>query len=237
MADFVGYYRVSTQKQGLSGLGLEAQQMSVKGYVESVQGRLIQAFTEVESGSVDARPELECAIAYAKKHKAVLVVAKLDRLARRISVIAKLVESGLDFVAADMPHANRLTIHIIAAVAEYEREVIGQRTKAALARAKAKGKRLGNPQVHLVAPKGVQVAKKRADEFARRIIPQIEAVRDQGITSYSRIALILNEYGVKTQRGKSWTAQGVKNVIARAAELESRHETSSAQNCESSTDE
>src|SRR5690606_14060816 len=119
-----------------SGLGLAAQQQAVEAYVKSVGGALIAAFDEVESAGDDARPQLASAVAYARQKKAMLVIAKLDRLARSVSFIASLMNSGLEFVAADMPQANRLTIHIIAAVAEYEREIISRRTKEALAKAK-----------------------------------------------------------------------------------------------------
>lgn len=230
MPDFVGYYRVSTRKQGSSGLGLDAQKQAVEAYVASVGGRLVGAFSEVESGGSDERPELDRATAFARQKKAMLVIAKLDRLARKVGFIAKLIDSGLDFVAADMPHANKLTIHIIAAVAEYEREVIADRTRASLARAKARGVRLGNPQASLQSARASEIAKKNADAFALRIFPQIDAVRAHGIRSLARIAVVLNEYGVKTQRGREWTAQGVKNVIGRAEALGSRGETGAKKN-------
>src|SRR5690348_9040720 len=157
MVDFVAYYRVSTQGQGNSGLGLDAQRAAVHAHVQQVGGGLIGEFTEIESGALDERTELNLALKQCRSQKALLVIAKLDRLARSVHFIAQLLNSGVEFVAADMPHANKLTIHIIAAVAEYEREVIAQRTKAALAAAKLRGVRLGNPRAAEAAHKGREI--------------------------------------------------------------------------------
>src|SRR5215813_5134904 len=134
---FVAYYRVSTQRQGRSGLGLEAQRRAVEEFLNGGHSKLVEAFTEVESGKrgVD-RPVLDQALASCRVHKATLVIAKLDRLARNVEFTAKLMNSDVEFVAVDFPQANRLTIHIMAAVAEHEREIISQRTKAALQAAK-----------------------------------------------------------------------------------------------------
>ncbi len=140
----VTYLRVSTDRQGQSGLGLDAQRAAVAAYVA---GRpVLGEFVEVESGRKDDRPQLAAALALCRQRRAVLVIAKLDRLARSVAFISNLMASGVEFVAADMPQANRLTVHILAAVAEHEREMISQRTKAALAAAKARGTRLGNPR-------------------------------------------------------------------------------------------
>ena len=137
---YVAYYRVSTARQGQSGLGLEAQQSAVESFCEP-----IESFTEVESGKLKQRPELMRAIAACKRHKAILVVAKLDRVARNVAFVSTLMESGVEFIACDNPNANRLTIHILAAVAEDEASRISERTKAALAAAKRRGVVLGNP--------------------------------------------------------------------------------------------
>jgi DNA invertase Pin-like site-specific DNA recombinase len=142
---FVAYYRVSTDRQGRSGLGLEAQQKAVMDYLNGGAWELVGEFIEVESGKRSDRPELARAIDACRKHKARLVIAKLDRLSRNLAFVATLMESGVEFLAVDNPHANKLTIHILAAVAEHEREAISERTKAALAAAKARGKRLGAP--------------------------------------------------------------------------------------------
>src|ERR671915_1397026 len=142
MEDCIAYYRVSTDRQGASGLGLAAQRQAVARFIGA--GHLVAEYTEVESGKKHRnRPQLLAALADCRPRRAVLLIAHRDRLARNVAFIANLMESGVDFVAVDMPMANRLTIHILAAVAEHEREMISQRTKAALAAAKARGKRLG----------------------------------------------------------------------------------------------
>ena len=141
---FVAYYRVSTEKQGRSGLGLEAQRRAVEAFLNGGSWKLVHEFTEIESGKRAERPMLAEAMRAAKKQKATLVIAKLDRLSRNVAFIANLMETGVDFVAADMPQANKLTIHILSAVAEHEREMISQRTRAALSAAKNRGVRLGN---------------------------------------------------------------------------------------------
>lgn len=144
---FVAYFRVSTDRQGRSGLGLAAQRKSVHEYLDGGRWELVAEFTEVESGKRSDRPELERALAACKKYKAKLVIAKLDRLSRNLAFIATLMDSGVEFIAVDNPHANKLTIHILAAVAQHEREIISARTSAALHAAKARGKRLGNPNL------------------------------------------------------------------------------------------
>ena len=144
---FVAYFRVSTDKQGKSGLGLEAQRNAVLDYLNGGRWSLVQEFVEVESGKHSDRPQLTAALAACKKHKAKLVIAKLDRLSRNLAFIATLMESGVEFVAVDNPHATKLTVHILAAVAEHEREMISERTRAALRAAKARGTQLGNPRL------------------------------------------------------------------------------------------
>lgn len=141
---YIAYYRVSTARQGQSGLGLEAQQTAVRSFV-AADAAIVEEFVEVESGRRNDRPQLLKALAACRRHNAVLIIAKLDRLARNVAFVSNLMEAGVDFVAVDMPHASLLTVHILAAVAEHEREMISQRTKAALAAAKARGARLGNP--------------------------------------------------------------------------------------------
>ncbi|MEZ5584447.1 MAG: recombinase family protein [Candidatus Competibacteraceae bacterium] len=136
---FIAYYRVSTDRQGRSGLGLEAQQQAVAAFVAQRGGVLTENFIEIESGRKNNRPQLAAALSACRQHRATLVIAKLDRLARNVYFISGLLESGVDFVAVDMPEADKLTIHILAAVAEHEREMISQRTKAALQAAKARG--------------------------------------------------------------------------------------------------
>lgn len=216
---FVAYYRVSTTSQGHSGLGLEAQQAAVHAYVQSVGGVLVDEFREVESGAVDDRTALKEALKLCRSQKAMLVIAKLDRLARNVHFISELLQSGVEFVAADMPHANKLTIHIIAAVAEYEREVIAQRTKAALKAAKARGCRLGNPNAAKQSRIASDQGRNLANEYAKRTLPLIQTLQGQGATSYVRLAKALEDAGVKTQRGGRWTAAGVRNILLRAKSL------------------
>jgi DNA invertase Pin-like site-specific DNA recombinase len=215
MAPFIAYYRVSTQGQGQSGLGLDAQRAAVQAYVQSIGGTLLAEHTEVESGAVDDRAQLKAALKQCRTEKAMLVIAKLDRLARSVHFISELLQSGVEFVAADMPHANKLTIHIIAAVAEYEREVIAQRTKAALAAAKARGVRLGNPAAASQSKVASDRARSQADAYAKRVMPVIQTLQTQGVTSFSRIAKALEESDVRTQRGGRWTAAGVRNILLR----------------------
>ena len=216
MSGFVSYYRVSTQAQGRSGLGLDAQRHSVLGYVSSVGGTLIKEFQEVESGKAASRPQLLEALKHCRTTRAVLVIAKIDRLARNVYFVSQLLESGVEFVAADMPTANKLTIHIIAAMAEHERDMIAHRTKAALKAAKARGVLLGNPNAAAQSARAALQSKQLADDFARRCLPTINAFKASGVTSYTKLALALNATGTRTQRGKLWTATGVRNVVLRA---------------------
>src|SRR5712675_1546426 len=146
---FIGYLRVSTEKQGLSGLGIDAQRKAIEDYLNGGRWELLAEHVEIESGKRSDRPELAKALAQSKATGATLVIAKLDRLARNVAFISNLMESGVDFVAADMPQANRLTVHVLAAIAEHEAAAISARTKAALARAKARGTRLGGDRGNL----------------------------------------------------------------------------------------
>lgn len=219
MPEFVAYYRVSTQRQGITGLGLDAQKTAVQGHVLGVGGQIVGEYQEIESGANSARPKLNDAIQLTKSRKAILVIAKLDRLARNVHFISQLMESGVEFVAADMPYANKLTVHIIAAVAEYEREMIGKRTKAALQSAKARGVVLGNPNARGQAKMASLAAARKADEFAKSVSPHVRAASAGGVASHSEVARVLNRQGIKTQRGRQWTAAGVSNVVARIKAL------------------
>jgi len=216
---FVTYFRVSTERQGQSGLGLEGQRAAVSAYV-SGRGEIAAEFVEVESGKNNDRPQLAAALAAAKAAGATLLIAKLDRLARNVAFIANLLESGVEVTAADMPEANRFVLHIMAAVAEQEGRAISDRTKAALAAAKARGARLGmaNPQIakHMEQAVSASVATRtgKADTFAANILPLIERLQAGG-ASLRSIAADLNERGVKTARGGHWHAATVRNVLAR----------------------
>lgn len=209
MADFVAYYRVSTDRQGASGLGLDAQRQAVAHQVNS--GQLVAEFTEIESGRrASNRPQLLAALDVCRKRHAVLLIARLDRLSRNVAFIANLMESGADFVACDMPTANRLTIHILAAVAEHEREMISARTKAALAEAKRRGTKLGNPRIEEAR------ALAQAAHHAHQPAPEVSALvvewRGQGKTLRA-IANDLNRLNIRPARGRAWYASSVKNLI------------------------
>lgn len=209
---FVAYYRVSTERQGQSGLGLEAQRQAVSGYIAG-RGEAAE-YVEVESGRRSDRPQLAAALALCRRRRAVLVIAKLDRLARSVAFISNLMESGVEFVAVDMPQANRLTLHILAAVAEHEREMISQRTRAALAAAKARGIRLGNPRPENA--RASAAASAQAAIFRAGIAPLVRTLRDEG-RSLRAVAHELNERGVKTVQGRSWHAASVRNVLLKGS--------------------
>jgi DNA invertase Pin-like site-specific DNA recombinase len=193
---------------------LEAQQQAVQFFLQG-RGELIQSFTEIESGRKNDRPELLPALDECRKNKAVLVIAKLDRLARNVYFISGLMESGVEFVAVDMPEANRLTIHILAAVAEHEREMISQRTKAALQVAKKRGVKLGSPTPKNGAKIRSKVLQDKADRFATNTLPIIKELQSQGIASYKSLAKALNVRGIPTANSRQWYGATVKNVIAR----------------------
>ena len=218
---FIAYYRVSTHRQGVSGLGLEAQQASVIKFVNGY-GELLGEFTEVETGKRSDRPQLLKAIAQTKRSGATLVIAKLDRLARNVAFISSLMDSGIDFVACDNPHANRLTIHILAAVAEDEARRISERTKAALAAYKARGGKLGSqhpkckPISAEASRKGQRIGSERNRENARAayadLFPMILQLRGEGV-SLREIAHQLNEQGHSTRSGGKWSPAQVRRVI------------------------
>jgi DNA invertase Pin-like site-specific DNA recombinase len=212
---FVAYFRVSTDKQGKSGLGLDAQRHAVEQYLNGGSWSLIGEFTEIESGKRNERPELVKALTACKRNKAKLVIAKLDRLSRNLAFIATLMDSGVEFVAVDNPHANKLTIHILAAVAQHEREMIAQRTKDALQAAKARGVVLGNPKLADVRDRAVASLKVEADRFARNIAPIIREIQSSGVASHRGIARALNSRGIATARGGEWTAVQVAAILDR----------------------
>lgn len=217
---FVAYVRVSTDKQGASGLGLEAQREAIGRHVSGAGGRLVAEFQEIESGKNNARPEIARALAACRARHATLVIAKLDRLARNVSFVSGLMESGADFVACDNPHATRLTIHILAAVAEHEREQISARTKAALAAAKARGVKLGNPNprggTRVAARHAAQAASDNATRRAADIAPYIDAARKAGCNTLGLLAAALTARGIRTPGGRlTWSAEQIRRIIAR----------------------
>lgn len=212
---FIAYYRVSTERQGMSGLGLEAQREAIASYLTHVGGTLAAEYTEIESGKRKDRPQLLAALAECRRSKSVLVIAKLDRLARNVAVIANLIESGVEFVACDNPHANRLMLHLLAAFAEHEREMISERTKAALAAARARGVRLGSYATVLAAK-----SREQADEFATTIREEFAAARREGATNAAAIARRMNEKGIRPPREGQWHAKTVIRIEQRLARLE-----------------
>ena len=223
MIKAVAYYRVSTAKQGISGLGMDAQRAAVESLCAMRGWEIIAPpFTEVESGKRSDRPELLKALEHCKVTGAVLVVAKLDRLSRDAAFLLTLQNSGAIFVAADMPDANNLTVGIMALVAQQEREAISARTKAALAAAKARGQRLGNPNGAAAlrrAGKGTVAAlearQRNADEHAERLRLIVNRMKDEGRTSLGALARALNEEGMVTPRGAKWYASSVRNLLTR----------------------
>jgi DNA invertase Pin-like site-specific DNA recombinase len=220
----VVYRRVSTREQGQSGLGLEAQLTATEAYTKQANTKIIRAYTEVETGKSSDRPELLKAIAHAKRSKATLVISKLDRLARNVAFTSALMRAGVNFVCCDNPHANKLTIHILAAMAEHEAEQISRRTKEALAAYKARGGKLGAhlPQCRKLtqearlkgAKRAAALAIKAANEAYTDLLPAIQEMKAQGMTLLA-IAQKLNEEGHTTRRGKPWNHVQVSRVLER----------------------
>ncbi len=221
---FVAYYRVSTDRQGLSGLGLDAQRQTVENFAASAGGSIAAEFQEIESGKNNARPEIAAAIAACRAIRATLLIAKLDRLARNVAFVSNLMDSGIDFIACDMPFANRLTVHILASVAEHEREMISKRTKEALAQAKLRGVKLGNPNLRPgsrgAALNASRTRRDYANAKARDIMPYIDAARRAGCLSLGQLAEALTNRGIKTPGGKSeWSAVQVRRIIRKTSDM------------------
>ena len=221
----IAYHRVSTARQGRSGLGLAAQRATITELARARGADVVAAFTEVESGTVVNRPELAKALQLAKITGATLTIAKLDRLSRNAAFLLALRDSGVRFIAADMPEANDFTVGIMALVAQQEREAIGKRTREALQAAKARGARLGNPNGATAlrrAQKGneaiLRAIAANADAFARDLQPVVEEIRHGGHVSLRAIAHELNNRGVVTRRGGRWHVSNVKNLLLRLAE-------------------
>ncbi len=222
---FVSYLRVSTTKQGATGLGIEAQRHTVTQYLASGRHKeLLQEFVEVESGKKNSRPQLAKALELAQLTGAILIIAKLDRLSRNAHFLTGLVEAGVEFIACDLPEANKLTVTIMAAVAEHERDRIAQRTKDALAAAKARGIKLGNPQgaKHLVGLGNLEALtsiKLKANQNAQRLANTIATLQATGTKSARGIALALNSKGILSPRGSQWDAKAVTRLQQRLGTL------------------
>jgi DNA invertase Pin-like site-specific DNA recombinase len=224
---FVAYERVSTKRQGASGLGLEAQRKAIDDFVASRAAEVIGRFTEVESGKLADRPELTKALHLAKVTGATLLIAKLDRLSRNAAFLLTLRDSGVRFVAADMPEANDLTVGIMALVAEQEREAISRRTREALAAARARGVKLGNPNGAAAlrragrggAPLRAAIAR-NADRHAEDLRAVVEDIRAGGATTLRAIAAEMNGRGILTRRGGRWHVSTVMNLLMRLKAVE-----------------
>lgn len=218
---YIAYYRVSTDRQRRSGLGLDAQKESVQQFLRQSGGFLRAEFTEVQSGKDDARPQLAEALRLCKLTNSILLIAKLDRLSRNVAFLATLQQSGTKFVACDLPEANELVVHILAAVAQAERKAISERTKAALAAARKRGVRLGNPKLKPgtkeAAVAAAQARSAQAHERARDLRDIIEQARKDGLTTLRQIAERMNDLGIATPQGARWHANSVRRICLRTS--------------------
>jgi|TARA_R110002074_G_C12555186_1_gene667035 DNA invertase Pin-like site-specific DNA recombinase len=215
MTKYVAYFRVSTTKQGRSGLGIAAQRTVLDGFL-GVDDEMIAEFVEVQSGKIDQRVELWKAIAFAKKSNAKILIAKLDRFSRKVSFIAGIMEQGIGLVVAEMPHASDFQLHIFAALAQEERRLISERTRNALREAKKRGVDLGKNGRVLAFQNRLD-----ADSRALELAPLVSPLLENG-TSYCQIAAYLNQSGVLTLRGGKFHAQQAKNLVARIQRLKMR---------------
>ncbi|RYC34059.1 recombinase family protein [Lichenibacterium minor] len=217
---FVSYLRVSTAKQGASGLGMDAQRTAVTDFLNGGRWSLIAEVVEVESGKNDDRPKLAEAMALCRLHGATLVIAKLDRLSRDAHFLLGLQKAGVRFVAADMPEANEMVVGIMAVVAQAERKMISARTKAALAAAKARGTKLGGDRGNLAVvgaagrAKGTQVRQSKAKARAGDLAPILSSLQADGVTTLRGLAEALNAREIPTARGGTWSAVQVQRVLA-----------------------
>lgn len=214
---YVTYFRVSTPKQGRSGLGLDAQKTAVKSYLDGHAGIVLASFTEIESGKINERPQLAAALRRCRQTRASLLVAKLDRLSRNAAFLLSLRDAGVRFVCADNPEMNETVVGIMAVIAQSEREAISARTKAALAAAKARGVKLGwtatlqasRATARVATLAAIKAAKGRAEELR----DVVEAARADGLTSLRQLAARLNELGISTPRGGVWAPASVSRLL------------------------
>jgi len=223
MESIVAYLRVSTARQGQSGLGLDGQRAAIAAYCASTGASVSREFVEVESGKKDDRSVLRDALAYAKRTRSRLVIGKLDRLARNVAFIANLMESDVEFVALDVPGANRLLLHVMASVAEAEGRAISERTVTALQAAKARGVKLGatDPRSRNLSPEaasmgatlGAKAMREKARAHYAEAIPVVTKLRESGL-SFAAIAARMNADGYRAQSGTPWTPMTAKRVAA-----------------------
>ena len=220
---FISYYRVSTKKQSDSGLGLDAQKQTVNHYLQSVGGEVLDSFVETESGKKSDRPKLQKAIKNCQLKNAILLVAKLDRLSRDLHFVTSLQKSGIRFVVAENPEMNELTVHILAAMAQHETNMISDRTKKALAAAKARGVKLGNPRLSEAGGGDTTNARKakkeKSDKYATDMSEVIGEIKESGVAGLMGIAQSLNSMGFTTSRGFKWTPCSVSRVVKRCSAI------------------
>lgn len=215
---FVTYYRVSTTRQGISGLGLEAQRQSVERHLAGRAQTVLGSFTEVETGkgsnALEKRPQLRLALEMCRKTGSTLLIAKLDRLARNVHFVSGLIETGVDFIAADMPNANKVMIQMHAVMSEWERDQISERTKAALAAAKARGVVLG-----ATGPANLKTCndqrQRKAQKFRERVRPVLDGMKAQGLTRRAMVHR-LNDLGIKAPMGGAWSLGQVQRLLVQS---------------------
>lgn len=223
MGKVIVYLRVSTQRQGRSGLGLEAQRTAIERFAEAEGLTIAEEFVEIETGkgtdALERRPKLALALAAARRERCPVLVAKLDRLSRDVAFVAGLMVARVPFIVAELgADADPFMLHLYAALTEKERRLIADRTRSALAARKAQGKKLGNlTNADQAAAKGRAVLRQDADAFARSVLPRIAEIQRAGTTSLRGIALALNARGVRTARGGRWQVSNLRNVLNRVA--------------------
>ena len=217
----VSYYRVSTARQGQSGLGLEAQKFAVHGHIKSSGGVLLAEYTEIESGRRKNRPQLAAALELCRRRRASLVIAKLDRLARSVAFVSALLESGVRFLALDLPECDVSFLQMASVFAEWEARKVSERTKAALAAAKARGRVLGwampsrHDEQRRAAIQGAAECRRLAYEFAANTMPLVQSIQRAGVTTLAGVAGALNARGIKTRAGGKWHPASVRQLILR----------------------
>lgn len=211
---FINYLRVSTSKQGIDGNGIQAQEEAIRNFLRP-DDEVIATFREVQSGGDSSRAELAKAIQLTKKHKAILLVSKVDRLSRSANLIFQLRESGVRFMAADNEFADNFTVNLWAILAEREKEIVGLRTRAGMQAAAARGVVMGNPNAKEALKSARRAISERANRYCENILPVVRQIQGAGVVTLQGIADVLNVRGFTSPRGSSFTPQTVKNVLAR----------------------